>query len=78
MNSYKMLGNRLYMLSYNGLYKRVKQKLPESISCISELEKYDYQYSINPDKQEYYSKNQLLNYKNRIEYNQKIDCKFDN
>ena len=54
MNSYKRIGNRLYILTHNGLYQRVKLKLPESIRCISELEKYDYQYSKKPGKPEYY------------------------
>ena len=62
MNSYKMLGNRLYILTHNGLYQRVKQKLPECISCISELEKYDYQYSKKLGKPEYYTLQQLSKY----------------
>lgn len=62
MNSYKMIGNRLYILTHNGLYQRVKQKLPEYISCISELEKYDYQYSNKPGKPEYYTLQQLSKY----------------
>ena len=33
-----MIGNRLYILTHNGLYQRVEQKLPKSIRCISELE----------------------------------------
>ena len=66
MNSYKMIGNRLYILTHNGLYQRVKQKLPESIRCISELEKYDYQYSKNPGNPEYYTLQQLSNYNTTI------------
>ena len=38
---YKFIGNRLYILKSNGNYIRIKQKLPEQLDCITDLQNYD-------------------------------------
>ena len=38
---YRFIENRLFISVKKGFYIRVKQKLPDSINCVSELDKYD-------------------------------------
>ena len=43
-SSYIFVNNKLYVNTYNNKYVRIKQRLPEFISDVEELKKYDIDY----------------------------------